>query len=129
MSESSNQQIRNWGLFCHLSALSLWLGVPFGNVIIPLLVWLIKKDDIPLVDREGKESLNFQISFTLYGTAIGLVGVLAILMTLPDPSFPWLQISVLVAVVICHISLVIYAAIKVSNDESYKYPLTIRFLK
>jgi hypothetical protein len=65
------QKNRNWAMGCHLAALALYIGIPFGNIFGPLIIWLIKKDEIPLVDEQGKESLNFQISLILYGVAIG----------------------------------------------------------
>jgi hypothetical protein len=46
---------------CHLIA---WSGcvIPFGNIIGPLVIWQIKKDQIPSVDILGKAALNFQVS-------------------------------------------------------------------
>ena len=64
------QKNRNWAMGCHLAALALYIGIPFGNIFGPLIIWLIKKDEIPLVDEQGKESLNFQISLILYGVAM-----------------------------------------------------------
>ena len=43
---------------CHLLGLVGLLG--------PLIIWLIKKDESPAVDKNGKESLNFQLSITIY---------------------------------------------------------------
>ena len=54
-------------MLCHLAALSAFVGVPFGHVLGPLVVWLIKRNEIPMVEQQGKESLNFQISMTIYG--------------------------------------------------------------
>jgi uncharacterized Tic20 family protein len=51
---------RMWGMLCHLSALSAYV-TGFGGILGPLIVWLIKKDTMPFVDDQGKESLNFQI--------------------------------------------------------------------
>ena len=129
MSESNDLQARNWALFCHLAALSIWVGVPFGNILIPLLIWLIKRDEVPLVNQEGKESLNFQISISIYVVAVTVVGIIAFLMNLDEPRFLWLVVLLLVAVGISQIVLVAIAALKVSSGKSYKYPLTIRFIQ
>jgi uncharacterized Tic20 family protein len=129
MSETNTQQERNWAMFCHLGALSIWLGVPFGNIVIPLLLWLIKKDEIPLVNLEGKESLNFEISISMYAIAIVLLGISALIFDSVDESFPWLILLLLIALAITQVVLVIIAAIKVSGGESFKYPLTIRFIQ
>jgi uncharacterized protein len=105
-----------WVVLCHLTALTLFIGIPFGNIIGPLIIWLIKKHEFPSVDAHGKESLNFQISMTIYTLIAGLsVFILVGFILLP-------------AVLIANLVLVIIAAIKASNREFYRYPLTIRLI-
>lgn len=111
------KEARNWGMFCHLAGLLCWVGVPFGNILGPLIIWLVKKDEIPMVDEHGKESLNFQISATIY-----FIGAFIL-------CFLLIGIPMLIAVIIGHVVLVIIAAVKVSNGEEYRYPFTIRFIK
>ena len=53
-----------WAMLCHLSVFSSFL-IPFGNILGPLIVWLIKHEEFALVDDQGKESLNSQISSTV----------------------------------------------------------------
>ena len=60
----TNPQARTFGMLCHLGALAGYL-IPFGHIIGPLVFWLIKKDQYPFVDDQGKESLNFQITVTI----------------------------------------------------------------
>ena len=55
----SDKDSRMWGMLCHLAALAMFTGIPLGNVIGPLVVWLIQKDKSPFVDEQGKEVLNF----------------------------------------------------------------------
>lgn len=118
---------RTWEVLCHLSALSLWVGVPFGNLLVPLVVWLVKRGDSPSVDHHGKESLNFQLSMTLYmllaaflavGLILTIVGILLLPLLLPVFLIP-----------VVSAILVIIASIKAGNGEDYRYPLTIRFLR
>ena len=59
--EITNKDERMWGMFCHLAALAGFI-IPFGNIIGPLIVWQIKKEEFPFVEDQGKESLKFQIS-------------------------------------------------------------------
>src|ERR1700680_445708 len=66
-------EARTWAMLCHLSSISGFIGVPFGHIVGPLIVWLVKKDQFPLVDDQGKESLNFQISMTIYGIVAGVL--------------------------------------------------------
>ncbi len=107
-----------WGMFCHLSAFAGFLGIPFGNIIGPLIVWLVKRNEIPFVDQEGKESLNFQISMTIYALVAGVL------------VFVLVGFFLLLAIMIVSIVCVIQAAMKANTGEgNYTYPLTIRFIK
>ena len=55
---------RTWCVFTHLSALSMFF-IPFGHLVGPLVMWLIKRGEMPMVDRQGKEALNFQLTVTI----------------------------------------------------------------
>ena len=41
-----SKEEQNWAVICHLSALAGFL-VPFGNIVGPLVVWLIKRAEMP----------------------------------------------------------------------------------
>lgn len=110
------EQVRTWATFCHLSALSGFV-IPFGTVIGPLVVWLAKKDESPLVDDQGKESLNFQISMMIY-VVISLI-----------LSFVLVGFLLLFVLMVVELVFVIMAAIAANNGTAYRYPLTIRFIK
>jgi uncharacterized Tic20 family protein len=105
---------RQWGMFCHLSALIGHLLLGFGHIVGPLIIWLVKKDQMPFVNQEGKESLNFQLSCTLYAI-VSLV-------------FCFLGLPVFLLVMLFDIIVVIMACIDVSNGKPYRYPLCIRFI-
>jgi len=108
---------QNWAMICHLSALAGFL-IPFGNIFGPLIVWLIKRGEMPLVDRNGKEALNFQITVAI-----------AIAICIPL-MFILIGIPLMFIVGIGALVLTIMAAVKVSNGNfDYRYPLTIRLLK
>jgi uncharacterized Tic20 family protein len=111
-----SQDEKMWGMLCHLGALAGYL-IPFGNIVGPLVVWLIKKEQMPFVDDQGKESLNFQISVTIYAIVSGIL-ILALIGFLLLP-----------AVLIFGLVMVIIAAVKANGGEAYRYPLCIRFLK
>ena len=54
-----------------------------GQIVVPLVIWLAKKDESPFIADHARESLNFQISMTLYFVISGaltyiLVGFLFI---------------------------------------------------
>jgi uncharacterized Tic20 family protein len=116
MAKMDENQEKTWGMFCHLAALAGFI-IPFGNIIGPLIIWLLKKDESPYVDQQGKESLNFQISVMIYLiiSAILIIVVIGV----------FLMIGIGIATLI----LIIVAAIKANNREEFEYPLTIRFIK
>ena len=102
-----------------------WFVFPFyGNVLGPLVLWLIKRSDSPFLDRVGKEVLNFQISFSIYISLAIAVGTV-LLIFLIGILFYFLAAAIWVAWVI----LMIIGAVKTSNGEEYKYPFTIRLLQ
>tara|TARA_B110000093_G_scaffold10126_1_gene9656 strand:+ start:2639 stop:3058 length:420 start_codon:yes stop_codon:yes gene_type:complete len=105
------------GMLCHLLSLTLLLGVPLGNILVPLTVWLIKRDEDQFVDLCGKESLNFQISMTIYMVIAGFLILL------------FVGLFMIPILMILNIVYTIIAAIKASQGTSYTYPLTIRFIK
>jgi uncharacterized Tic20 family protein len=104
---------RNLALLSHLSAFITFVGIP--SVVGPLVMWLLNRDD-PYVEAQAKEALNFNISFTLYGIAAAISIILLVgLLALPAVLVTWFV-------------LVIVASVKAANGESYRYPLTIRFV-
>ncbi len=107
---------RNWGMLCHLAALSGYI-IPFGNVFGPLIVWAIKKDEFPFVDDQGKEALNFQLTMTL--VAIGSFILMFVL----------IGFVLIVALCIFTLIMIIIASIKANDGVYYRYPFTIRFIK
>ena len=115
MAKMQESQERTWGMLCHLSALAMFL-IPFGNIIGPLVIWLIKKDESSFVDDQGKESLNFQLSITIYA----LISAILILVII--------GIFLLIGLGILTLVLIIVAAVKSNSGEKFRYPLTIRFI-
>jgi len=128
----------------HISALSTYIGVPFGSLLGPLIFWLIWKDESKFVDENGKEALNFNLSLWLYKlVAIIIAGLMFIGPILsmvasdePNPlsmilSIPgiWLFAGSFGLIGIYRLVMVIIAAIKASNGEVFHYPLTIRIIK
>jgi uncharacterized protein len=112
-----DKKARQWAMFCHVSGLTLFLGIPFGNILAPLVLWLLKKDVHPFVDDAGKESLNFQISVTLY--SLGAIALTFILIGFP----------ILILLAIADIVYVIRATLQADKGRSFQYPFTIRFVK
>ncbi|MEQ3722898.1 DUF4870 domain-containing protein [Alcanivorax sp.] len=122
MSEENNsnglakQEERSLGLACHLLAF-VGMALPFGNILGPLVMWLIKKDDSAFVDDQGKEAVNFNITISIAGFVAFLLTFVVIgAFLLPVIGIFWLVMTIV-------------AAVKANGGEYYRYPLTIRLIK
>jgi uncharacterized Tic20 family protein len=107
---------RLWGMLCHLTAFA-GLIIPLGWILGPLIVWLIKKDEMPFVDDQGKESLNFQLTMFI----AFIISAILIFVVIG-----FLLIGVLY---IYEIIVLIIASIKANEGMRYRYPYTIKFIK
>ena len=107
---------RTWAMLCHLSALAGFI-IPMGSIIGPLIVWLVKKEEMPLVAEHGLKSLNFQITmliayiicFILMFVVIGVI------------LLPLLAIFSFIMVVV--------GAIKANDGKPFSYPLSLSLIK
>lgn len=111
-----SQEARQWAMFCHFAAF-LGFIFPFGNLLGPLIVWQIKRESDPFVDRQGKEALNFQIT-------VSLAVVVSCLLMLVVIGFFLLGLVSIGALV-----LTIIAGIKANEGLDYRYPFTWRPIK
>lgn len=150
--ETTNK--KNTATFTHLSTLSQYF-IPFGNYIFPILIWSSKKDKSEFVDYHGKQVLNFQLSLLLYSLVLGAIAVPVFLFVI-FKNIPFqaivngndlvfnnlslgndigiitvglLAVFIFISLKIAEFFLIIYASVKASNGEKYKYPLTIPFIK
>ena len=112
----TNNEERTMSMLCHLSALAMFV-IPFGSILGPLIVWLVKKDQYPEVDRQGKDAINFHLSMLIYT----LVAVFLILILV--------GIMLLVVIGIFTLIMIIIASIKSNNGERFEYPLSIKFIQ
>ena len=106
---------RQWAMFAHLSALA-GLIIPFGSIIGPLVIWLIKKDTMPFVNDQGKEALNFNITVAIAAIVSWiLIFILIGFLLLPVLVIVWLVF-------------VIIGTMKANEGTAYRYPFTLRLV-
>jgi len=117
VSAEVNKEACMWAMFCHLAGLAGIVIPAVGNIVAPLIIWQIKKDDFPFVDEQGKEAVNFQISMSIYG-----------LICIPL-FFICVGPFLLTAVGVVDLVFLLIAAVKANSGQHYRYPLTIRFIK
>ncbi|MDQ3799349.1 MAG: DUF4870 domain-containing protein [Acidobacteriota bacterium] len=108
---------KQWALFLHLSQLLNFL-IPFGGVAAPILIWQLKKDEMPPLDAHGKMIVNWTISSVIYGF-ISFILVFAF----------FIGLIPILGLLVCGIVFPIIGGIKAGNGEFWEYPLTIKFLK
>ncbi len=121
---SPESQARTWNMLCHLSALTVCVFPSFGNILGPLIIWQIKKNEFPSVDIHGKASLNFQITITIAALIVGTAMWIGILFCVG-----WLLLPVLVLIGLAGLIFPIIAGIKTNNGEDYKYPWSLELVK
>ncbi len=107
---------RTWGSLAHLSALTGML-IPFGSLIVPLLVWRTRGQRTPFVGDQALEALNFNIT-----VAIAFLPCVAL-------SFLFLGILAIFVLVIYWIIMTVIATIKAGEGHTYRYPITLRLIK
>ena len=117
LSEEQDERVRLWALLSHMTALSLFAGIPFGNIIAPLIIWIWKRRTHPFIEAHCKESLNFQISMSLYI-------VLSFILCLALIGFVFVA-----ALCITNIALVVVASLNADRGRSHRYPMTFRFIR
>ena len=79
--------------------------------------WLIKKEELPFVEDQGKEVLNFQISMTIYFIISGLLCIILV------------GIPIIIGLMIFNIIMTIIAAISANDGKFYRYPINLRLIK
>ena len=108
------QHTRQWAMFLHLSLLSNFV-VPLAGLVVPIVLWQVKKNELPGIDVHGKVVVNWIISSIIYAVVcIPLI-------------FAIIGIPLLIALGIIGIIFPIIGGVKASNGELWKYPLSITF--
>ena len=144
---------KNNAFLIHLSAFTGYF-IPLGSILVPLIVWNLKKDESEFVNHHGKEAVNFNLSFLLYYTVL-FISLFPIFfknifnlatqmehfeqlenMEQMNEIFSaggWFSIFGIIllfgAMSIFKFIVIIMASIKAQEGSLYKYPLRIRFIK
>jgi hypothetical protein len=116
---------RNLSMWSHLGPL-LGTFVSIPGIIAALIFWMIGKDKSALVDHNGKESMNFQLSLLIVGLGSGAVFAVLAIVTIGFALFLIIP-AVLVALVFI-IMWQIQGAIAANNGQYYRYPMNWRMI-
>ena len=138
--ESREQQVRTWSMLCHLAALAGFL-FPVLVVLGPVIIWQIKKNELPEIDPHGKAAVNFQLTVFLINIVMSIIifGILGF-------GFGWgmgifwrspfymfgggFGLGMLLGLInLAAWILAVIAGLKANNGEFFKYPVSIPFIK
>ncbi|MEI6071262.1 MAG: DUF4870 domain-containing protein [Verrucomicrobiae bacterium] len=111
---------RQWIVFLNLSGLAGLFLPSVGNILGPLIIWLIKKPESAAIDAAGRNVLNFQISWTIWIILSAIVGGAGSCLIVP--------LIIPLAAYIAWLVFAIIGAFKASNGEAYAFPLTLKML-
>ena len=114
--EMEEKETRQWSMFLHLS-LAVGHAVAMGWIVGPIVIWQIKKDELPGIDVHGKNAVNWLLSYLLY------LAISAVL------CFVFIGFVLLPIVAVLGIVFPIIAAVKANEGRVWKYPLAIQFIK
>lgn len=110
---------QQWKVILHASAFSAFI-IPFGSILGPLIVWLIKKPELPGIESEGRKVLNFQISYAIWLLASAIISI-------PFSCFIGVPLPAIV-VAIAWLVYTIIGTVKTSNGEDYTFPYVLKLL-
>ena len=110
---------RSWNMWCHLSALAGYV-VPLGSILGPLVVWQMKKHEVPSVVVHGKAALNFQLTVFLATLILAVVAFILSFFCIGFLLFP-----VVALIPIAGLVFTVIAGIKANDGKDYKYPFSL----
>jgi len=112
----TESDVRQWALFIHLSQFACYV-FPLAGIVLPILLWQLKKDELPGIDAHGRVALNWIISLFIY--AIICIPLFFLLV-----GIPMLFVLGLAAIIFP-----IIGAIKANDGILWKYPASIQFFR
>jgi uncharacterized Tic20 family protein len=108
--------VNSWAMFVHLSLFCGYL-IPLAGMVVPIVLWQVKKNESEIIDQHGKNVTNWILSELIYGIVFFIL------------CFLLIGIPLLIALGAVGIIFPIIGAVKAYNGEVWSYPLTIKFFK
>jgi len=97
----------------HLTQLANYF-VPMAGIVIPIVIWQLKKEEMPELDAHGRIIANWLVSALIYSLIFGLL------------VFVFIGIPLLVILFSLSIIFPIVGGIKASNGEAWHYPSSLK---
>jgi hypothetical protein len=112
----SDKDTNTWAMILHLSILS-GLILPMAGLIVPIVIYVLKKDDLPGLRPHGHVVFNWMISAVIYA-------IISMILMIVGIGFLLLAALALVSLIFP-----IIGGVKASEGEVWPYPLSIKFFK
>lgn len=109
---SRDRETQQWAMFIHFSILAGW-AVPIGGLIVPIILWQIKKDELPGIVPHAHVVLNWIVSSLVYA----LICFILMFVVIGIFGFMALGLATIIFAVI--------GGIKANEGELWEYPGTI----
>jgi uncharacterized Tic20 family protein len=106
---------RQWAMLVHVSLLA-GLAVPLAGFVLPIVLWQMKKEEMPGLDGHGRVVVNWMISSLIYWVVCVAL------------AFLFVGIPLLVVLGVLSIVFPIIGGLKANDGVLWRYPLSIRFL-
>ncbi|CPE64609.1 membrane protein [Staphylococcus aureus] len=136
MNDVTNHQPNRKSNDENIMAMLIYLLSLFTSIIGPLIIWLLKKDESKLVDRAGKNYLNYTISYIIWSIVLVVITLIGVFLIATDIDFiiiigfiiTFIGILSIFAFSILSFVFTIIECVKYYNGQEYIIPLTIRFI-
>lgn len=147
VNEPLPQNIRTWGMSCHLvGAIAALIGTltftPFLFILFPFVVWRIGRDRHPFIEEQGQAVINFLLSMSIYSVVLSILSAFLTFLTCSvafsalnssqsSNFLGWMLLGLVVGLaffMLFQLGLMIFAGIKAYRGQAYQYPFTLGFL-
>jgi uncharacterized Tic20 family protein len=121
VAETVSEEERSWAMAAHIGTM-LGSAVPFGNVLVPLVIWLTQKEKSSFVDKHARESMAFQIGVMVAAFALVMLAIVTLGagIIIAVPAFFLLLGANLVYMIL--------ATVRANEGKIWEYPVTTRFV-
>jgi len=109
---NKDRETRQWAMFIHFSILAGW-AVPIGGLIVPIILWQIKKDELPGIVPHAHVVLNWIVTSLVYALICFIL------------TFVIIGIFGFMALGLATIIFAVVGGIKANEGELWEYPGTI----
>jgi len=107
-----DRETRQWAMFIHFSILAAWV-VPLAGLVVPIILWQLKKDELPGIVPHAHIVLNWVVTSLVYA-AICFVLLLVVI-----------GLFGFIALGLVTIAYAVIGGLKANDGEVWEYPGTI----